>query len=82
MNLGIDDAIAAANAIMDNATDSYSAQRHPIGQEILKFSERGRKMVCSNRRIVKMCTTLAMAIAQRLPFLHDIFLRRLTSLGD
>ena len=29
-----------------------------------------------------VCSTLVMAIAQRLPFLHDIFLRRLTALGD
>ena len=80
MNLGIDDAIAAANAIIENTTETYSLRRHEIGRGILKLSESGRKMVCSRSWIVKICTTVTMAVIQRLPFLHGTLLKRLTSL--
>lgn len=80
MNLGIDDAIAAANAIVENTTESYSSERHKVGRKVLALSETGRKIVCANSPLAKACTSIAMALIQRLPFLHGFLLKRLTSL--
>lgn len=82
MNLGIDDAIAAANAIIENSTEFYSPRRRELGRKVIKLSEGGRKIVCSNSKVTKACTTIGMGIAQRLPFLHGSLLGRLTSLEN
>lgn len=81
MNLGVDDAVAAANAILHGTVDDYSAERHAIGRDVLNLSEQGRKLVCAISPMIQVGTTLAMALIQRLPFLHRAFLKRLTTLG-
>lgn len=47
MNLGIDDAVAAARAILANNTTTYSYQRHLLGARVIRNTERVRKLVMS-----------------------------------
>ena len=39
MNLGIEDAATLAWLIKEGRTDEYTRLRHPIGEQVLKFTE-------------------------------------------
>ncbi|MGJ8695401.1 MAG: FAD-dependent oxidoreductase [Verrucomicrobiaceae bacterium] len=80
MNLGIDDAMAAANAILDGTTDRYSEERRAIGRHVLRTSEQGRRLFCTSNPLITAGTTIFMRLAQRIPGLHGSILKRLTSL--
>nr|WP_255775413.1 NAD(P)/FAD-dependent oxidoreductase [Microbulbifer sediminum] len=80
MNLGIDDAAAAAKAIVSGTTESYSASRHELGKKILRETERARKMIMSTNVITRGLTRLAMFTVQRSQQLQKAASRRLASL--
>ena len=80
MNLGIDDAIAAATFILNGTAGDYAVARHKVGQRVLKKSELGRKLVCANGRITRVATGMGMAAVHRLPLLQRMMLNTLTDL--
>ncbi|MEM7283966.1 MAG: NAD(P)/FAD-dependent oxidoreductase [Pseudomonadota bacterium] len=80
MNLGIDDAIACAEAIVGGEVESYSQARHSKGQQVMEASERGRKVVCGSGVGVKFLTTVVTSMIHYLPPVRNAFLRMLTSL--
>lgn len=80
MNLGIADAIAAAQAIKNATTASYTADRHAAGARVMAASEAGRKVITSNNPFVKAGTTLVMFLAGKVPAMGRVFMRRLTQL--
>lgn len=80
MNLGIADGIAAAQAIATGETDSYSERRHAKGAKVMAASEAGRKVITSNNALVKLATSIATLLADKLPMIGRIFMRNLTRL--
>jgi 2-polyprenyl-6-methoxyphenol hydroxylase-like FAD-dependent oxidoreductase len=80
MNLGIADAVAAANAITEGETDHYTQKRHAAGARVMAASESGRKTIVSNKFFIKAATTVATFLAGRIPFIGRMFMRNLTRL--
>ena len=58
MNLGMADAVAAVDAIVDGTVSSYNKDRHKLGAKIIKRTEGARKMVTSNNVIAKLYLAL------------------------
>lgn len=80
MNLGIADAIAAAQAIATGETGGYSQARHAAGARIMAASEAARKMIVSNGILVKLATFLVTFLIGRKPACGRTFMRNLTRL--
>ncbi|HEX5397488.1 MAG TPA: NAD(P)/FAD-dependent oxidoreductase [Verrucomicrobiae bacterium] len=80
MNLGIDDAIAAAQAILHDTVEFYSNERHPVGAKVLKMTEAARKKVSSESFADKMALSAAMSVMQHVGALHGPLIRKLTAL--
>lgn len=80
MNLGMDDAVAAATAIITDNVEVYSAERHRIGVGILKKTEAARRMVTSNKLMAKMALSFATNVVSNLPIARRAFMKTLTEL--
>ena len=80
MNLGIDDAVAAAQAILEDTTEFYSDERHPVGARILKTTESTRKNMMSEGGTTKALTNVALLAVQNITALHGGLIRKLTGL--
>lgn len=80
MNLGIDDAVAAAKAIINGTTDEYSDARHAIGAKVLQISERLRKIITSRNIFTWLLTKLFMFLLGRSQFMQQKMLKQLTTL--
>ena len=80
MNLGLDDAIAAAQAIMNDTTHNYSSARHLIGARVLKVSEKARKAITSRHLFVKAVVWFILKSFNHITFLQKTFLRQITRL--
>eukprot|EP01068_Selenidium_serpulae_P003577 Selendium_serpulae@DN3170_c0_g1_i1.p1 len=51
MNLGVDDAAAAAKAILSGTTDGYHERQHERGRRVLMYTERARKTLTTTNRV-------------------------------
>lgn len=80
MNLGMDDAVAAVNAILGGNVASYSETRHCIGRRIIKLTERGRRIATSDGLAAKLVVTLATQAVSKLPAARMAFIRALANL--
>jgi len=80
MNLGIDDAVAAANAIIDGTTNEYTVKRHKIGKQVLRVSENGRKFILTKNPVKKFITSILFSIIHRTVFLQKLFVRKIGTL--
>lgn len=80
MNLGMDDAVAAAHAITTGNVEVYSTERHRIGAGILKKTEAARRIVTSNNLIAKMVLSFATSAVSNLPIARRAFMKALTEL--
>jgi 2-polyprenyl-6-methoxyphenol hydroxylase-like FAD-dependent oxidoreductase len=78
MNLGIGDAVAAAQAILNGTTESYGDKRHVAGTKILKMTEATRREICSNRIFDRVKFNVKMRLVQNISLLHPAFVRQLT----
>ena len=78
MNLGMADAVAAADAIAKDTTHDYSRIRHRQGQVVMQASERGRRLVCANGVVSKAMTTVFTKVIQTLPLAKNAFFDVLT----
>ncbi len=79
MNLGIDDAFAAARAVHSGDVATYSQKRHIIGAKVMKASEAARKMVTSNSRLVHLLTQGAMGAVQAVAPLRRLVMAKMSS---
>ncbi len=80
MNLGIDDAVAAAKAIADGAIEHYHAERHRKGAAVIGFTERIRKTITSTNPAARTMVNTVLSTANALPFIHPRILAQITSL--
>ncbi|MDP0497998.1 MAG: NAD(P)/FAD-dependent oxidoreductase [Verrucomicrobiota bacterium JB024] len=80
MNLGIDDAIAAAHAILQDTVEYYSAERHAVGAKILKTTESLRKKLSSEKLTDKAFLSLALGAVQNIEALHGGLIRQIGAL--
>ncbi len=80
MNLGIDDAVAAAQAILNDTTESYTGERHAVGAKILKTTEKLRKRISSDKATDKAFVSLALGAVQNIEALHGGLIRKMSTL--
>jgi len=76
MNLGMADAAAAVDAIINAQTDNYTHQRHEIGRKVLNTTEAARRMVVSNNPLSALGLSLAAGAIGSVPAARRAFLRR------
>ncbi|MGB1011222.1 MAG: FAD-dependent oxidoreductase [Thiolinea sp.] len=79
MNLGIADAVAAAQAILNHSPDEYSCQRHLAGARVIRETERARKLIVSESPVAKLFLTVMLGMVEKLPFMKKRMLRQMTS---
>jgi len=79
MNLGIDDAFAAAKAVHTGNVGTYATDRHKIGGEVMRASESARKTITSNGAFSRSATGAVLAAVQKLPRLQRAVMARMTS---
>ena len=80
MNLGIDDAVFAVNAILTSTTEQYTQNRHSVGKGVLKKSEIFRKIVSARDPILKFAFRVVAFAVNRSATLQRGLLRNLTRL--
>jgi 2-polyprenyl-6-methoxyphenol hydroxylase-like FAD-dependent oxidoreductase len=80
MNLGIADAAAAAEAILNGTTGDYSQARHAVGTRVMKNTEVGRRMVTSNAWWAKAVLRVVTKLIVTVPGGRAVFLKGLTQL--
>ena len=80
MNLGIDDAVAAVNAILHGTTESYSKERHIVGAKVLNGSESLRKMIMSKNPLLKHFLKTMFGIVNSFSFLQKMAIKRISQL--
>lgn len=80
MNLGIDDAVAAANAIINGTTNEYTDKRQKIGEHVLRLSENGRKFILSKNPMIKFFTSILFGVIHRTVFIQKLFVRKIGTL--
>ncbi len=80
MNLGIDDAVAAVNSILQGTTATYSKGRHVVGAKVLNGSEILRKMIMSKNPILKYLMKTMFGFVNSSTFLQKKAMRRISQL--
>lgn len=80
MNLGIADAVAAADAVALNQVSAYSAARHSAGAKVLRTTEAARKLVTSNMPFAKAVIWASTRVIASVPAMHRAFMRNLTQI--
>ncbi len=80
MNLGIDDAIAAVRAILDDTVEFYSDERWPVGAKVIKQTELARKTVSSDGLAERLAVSAMMSTMQHFHALHAPLIKRMGEL--
>ena len=80
MNLGIDDAVAAARAVLGHTTEFYSDSRHPVGARILETTESDRKKMMSESAMTEALIKVGLLAVQNITAIHGRLIRKLTGL--
>ncbi len=80
MNLGIADAVDAAQAIMRGTTDSYTKIRHAEGAKIIRQSEAMRKRIMSKNPFVKLMLKTMLGLINRFSWLQTFAIKRVSRL--
>lgn len=80
MNLGIDDAVAAVNSILQGNTEVYSQERHKKGAKIIGDSESMRKMIMNKNPIIKFLIKTVFGIINNTNFLQKRAIKNISKL--
>ncbi len=80
MNLGIDDGVAAARAILEDTTEFYSDARHSVGARILKTTESDRKKMMSESAMTEALIKVGLLAVQYITAIHGGLIKKLTGL--
>ena len=78
MNLGIADAVAAAQAIMRGVPDDYHCERHLAGARVIRQSERVRQLMVSTHPAAKLLLSLMFGLVGKLSFMKRRILQQIT----
>jgi hypothetical protein len=88
MNTGLQDAAnlswklaAALRSAPDALLDTYQAERHPVGEEVLKVSGTMIRLAMLRSRVARTLRGLIGGTALRVPAIHRKLTGRLTALG-
>lgn len=88
MNTGLQDAAnlswklaAALRGAPDALLDTYQAERHPVGEEVLKVSGTMIRLAMMRSRVARTLRGLIGGTALRIPAIHRRLTGRLTALG-
>jgi 2-polyprenyl-6-methoxyphenol hydroxylase-like FAD-dependent oxidoreductase len=86
MNLGIQDAVALADALTqvlggapDAVLDDYAAARRPIAQQVIALTDRLTRLA-TLPRAVRPVRNVAIGLAGRIPAVRSVLARRLSGL--
>ncbi|PIR82615.1 pentachlorophenol monooxygenase [Candidatus Kaiserbacteria bacterium CG10_big_fil_rev_8_21_14_0_10_59_10] len=80
MNLGIDDAHAAVQSILENKTEEYEVARKKIAARIIRDTESIRKTLVSKNSFVAAFLISATWLVQHVPLLQQRFVREMLEL--
>ncbi|WP_444957326.1 FAD-dependent oxidoreductase [Microbulbifer sp. ZKSA002] len=80
MNLGIADAIAAVDAIINGTVDSYSDERRKIGAATIRKTEIVRRIISSNSLLNKILVRMLAKLAVSFPVVRQAYTQNLTKL--
>ncbi|AWF80940.1 hypothetical protein BTJ40_09020 [Microbulbifer sp. A4B17] len=80
MNLGIADAIAAIDAIVEGRVDSYSVERHKIGAATIRKTEIIRRIFSSNSSVSKGFVRMLAKLIVTFPAARHAYIQNLTKL--
>ena len=80
MNLGIDDAVAAADAVLHDTTDEYSAGRHKVGKQVIYATESVRKRIMSENPITEIVIKTVFGVVDKSDFLQRKIMQKLSKL--
>ena len=80
MNLGIEDAATLAWLLETGQLDRYSAMRHPIGEQVLRFTAQQTRMMMSSSVFNKALARFIAPVAMKLPYVRRAALMTLTGL--
>lgn len=75
MNIGIEDAAEAVEAILNNSVSQYEHARKKVAEGVIFSTETARKMLVSNNPFVAVFLRLATWCLEHIPFLREKFFR-------
>jgi 2-polyprenyl-6-methoxyphenol hydroxylase-like FAD-dependent oxidoreductase len=81
MNLGWKLAAAVRGQAPSFLLDSYQAERHPVGAQVLALTDAANRLVLGRSRVRRAVQALVLAVLLRVKPFRDFFLGRLTGLG-
>ncbi|HIF39308.1 MAG TPA: FAD-dependent monooxygenase [Gemmatimonadetes bacterium] len=73
MNLGIADAVELARRLVDNDLDDYHRVRYKVGKDVIRLTERARKVVFHGNSFEKTLLLLMFYLVSRVGFLRRLF---------
>lgn len=80
MNLGIEDAAMAVEAILNNTVKQYEVSRKAKAASIIRWTEFARKVLVSKNPLVSICVKILMWCIQHSKILQNEFVKRMMKL--
>jgi 2-polyprenyl-6-methoxyphenol hydroxylase-like FAD-dependent oxidoreductase len=80
MNLGIKDAVEAVNAITTNTADKYAEERRKHAAQIIKTTERARKLIMAKNPILKVLIRTVLRIINKFEPLQIMFIKSMSKI--
>lgn len=80
MNLGIEDAATLAWLIAEGKTNEYTARRHKIGAQVLKFTRSQTNQIMQRGPLQRFLQTVAAPLLLKLPAVQRLAVTRLAGL--
>ncbi|MCZ4123822.1 FAD-dependent oxidoreductase [Streptomyces sp. H39-S7] len=67
MNTGIQDAFALGRAIARDRLDGYEAQRRPVAERVVAFTDRMTRIATTRSRVLRTVRNLVLPVVSRIP---------------
>lgn len=67
MNTGIQDAFALGRAIAQDRLDGYEAQRRPVAERVVAFTDRMTRIATTRSRVLRTVRNLVLPVVSRIP---------------
>ena len=80
MNLGIEDAATLAWLIEQGKTDDYTAMRHPIGAQVLKFTQTQTKQLTQRGALQRFLQNTVAPLMLKVPAIQRLAVSRIAGL--
>ena len=75
MNLGIADAVALARGLINDDLDDYHQVRHKVGKDVIRLTERARKLVFHGNSLRKYLLLILFSLISKVGVLRKLFVQ-------